>query len=329
MPANLPPTYLEAERRYREAKTTEEKIEALEEMFAILPKHKGTEKMQADIKHRISRHKEEAQKKTGATKQKSVFAIDKEGAAQVMVIGPPNSGKSSLIACLTNAEPEIAPFPHTTHKPTPGMAPFENIQFQLIDTPPITPEYVDPLMMDLVKRADIVVILLDITADLIDQYEQIIEILASHRIFPEGFDIPDGTRRPIFPKKVIIAVNKVDGSKQGEDYLTFMELTGLTLPTIPLSILNGKNLDSFLKSIYDLSGVIRVYSKNPGKDPDLDEPFVIPRDSTLEDLAGRIHKDFLVKLKYARIWGKSVHDGMMIQRDHVMQDGDIDRKSVV
>jgi uncharacterized protein len=168
-----------------------------------------------------------------------------------------------------------------------------------------------------------VVILLDIAADLIDQYEKIIEILASHRIFPEGFDIPDDTRKTIFLKKFIIAVNKVDGPKQEEDYLTFLELTGLTLPGVHLSILNGKNLDSFLKSVYGLSGVIRVYSKNPGKDPDLDEPFVIPKNSTLEDLAGRIHKDFLHKLKYARIWGTSVHDGMTVQRDHIMQDGDI------
>ena len=323
MPANLPPTYLEAERRYREARTAEEKIAALEEMFAIIPKHKGTDKMQADIKRRISRHKEEAQKKTGAAKQKNMFSIDREGAAQVIVIGPPNSGKSSLITTLTNAQPEITPFPHTTHKPTPGMAPFENVQFQLVDTPPMTTDYVDPLMVDLVRRADIVVILLDITADLIAQHEDILSLLASFRIFPEGFPVPDTTKRPVFPKKVILAVNKVDRTEQEDDFKTFLELTELCLPAVPLSILNGKNLDTFLRKIYDLSGIIRVYAKNPGREPDLDEPFVIPRDSTLEELAGRIHKDFLQKLKFARIWGRTVHDGQMVQRDYVMQDGDI------
>ncbi len=320
MPANLPPTYLEAERRYKEARTTEEKIEALEEMLALIPKHKGTDKMQADIKHRISKHREESQKKKGASKQKSVFAIDKEGAAQVIVIGPPNTGKSSLIAALTHAEPEIAPF---THKPTPGMAPLENIQFQLIDTPPVMDEYVDPLMMDLVRRADMVVVLLDIQADALSQYEKIMETLSSYRIFPEGADIPEGIRKTVFFKKVFIVVNKVDSPPQEGDYETFMELTGLGLPSLPISILNARNLDAFLRRIYDMSGIIRVYSKNPGKDPDLHEPFVIPKDSTLEELAGRIHKDFLYKLKYARIWGKSVHDGMMVQRDYVMQDGDI------
>jgi ribosome-interacting GTPase 1 len=227
------------------------------------------------------------------------------------------------VASLTNAEPEIAPFAHTTHKPTPGMAPMENIQFQLIDTPPVAAEYVDPLMMDLVRRADIVVVLLDITAEIIAQYEDILATLASFRIFPEGAEVPESTRRPVFFKKVFIVVNKVDGPRQEEDYRTFLELTGLTLPSLNVSVLNGANLDAFLKRLFALSGVIRVYSKNPGREPDLDEPFVIPRDSTLEDLAGRIHKDFLSKLKYARIWGSSVHDGQMVQRDYVMQDGDI------
>jgi len=323
MPANLPPTYLEAERRYKEARTTEEKIEALEEMFALLPKHKGTDKMQADIKRRISRHKEESQKKKGTVKQKSVFSIDREGAAQVVVIGPPNTGKSSLIAALTHAQPEIAPFPHTTHKPTPGMAPLENIQFQLIDTPPVVDEYVDPLMMDLVRRADIVVVLLDITSDALDQYDKMMGILSSYRIFPEGYEVPEGIRKPVFLKKVFMVVNKVDTPAREADYETFVELTGLRLPSLSISTLNARNLDAFLRRIYDMSGIIRVYSKNPGKDPDLHEPFVIERDSTLEELAGRIHKDFVSKLKYARVWGKSVHEGMMVQRDYVLKDGDI------
>lgn len=323
MPANLPPTYLEAERRYREAKTAEEKIEALEEMFALIPKHKGTDKMQADIKRRISKHKEESQKKKGAAKQKSIFSIDKEGAAQVIVIGPPNSGKSSLIASLTHAAPEIAPFPHTTHKPTPGMAMFENVQFQLVDTPPITTEYVDPLMADLIRRADIVVILLDITADLIQQYEDTLTTLASFRIFPEGYPVPEDVKKPPSLKKAFIVVNKMDGAKEEEDFKTFLELTEMKLPSMGISLSTGKNLEAFLRMIYDLSGIIRVYSKNPGKEPDLDEPFVIPRESTLEELAAKIHKDFVIKLKYARIWGRTVHDGQMVQRDYVMQDGDI------
>ncbi len=323
MPANLPQTYLDADKRYREAKTPEEKIAALEEMLALIPKHKGTDKLQADIKRRISRHKELSQKKPGAVIQKSVFNIDKEGAAQVVIIGPPNTGKSSLVDALTKASPEIADFPHTTHKPTPGMAQHENIQFQLVDTPPITEDYVDPEMADLIRRADIVVLLLDLKADLIGQYEDTLRVLDTFRIFPEGTIVPEGVRRPVFFKKMLVAANKMDEEKDEEDLETFLELTGLQQPALGISLHRGKNISEFLEELYRLSGIIRVYSKNPGKAPDLKEPFVIPRDSTLEDLALKIHKDFARKLKFARIWGNTVHDGQMVQRDYVMQDGDI------
>jgi len=323
MPANLPPTYIEAEKRYREAKTQEEKIAALEEMLAIIPKHKGTDKLQADLKRRISKHKDESQKKKGTTKHKSVFSIDKEGAAQIVVIGPPNTGKSSLIARLTHATPEIAEFPHTTHKPTPGMAEYENIQFQLIDTPPVSEEYIDPLMPDMIRRADIVVILLDVRDDLIGQYEDTLATLETYRIFPEDTVVPESVRKPHFFKKMLVVANKADEEKDQEDFEAFVELTDIQLPSLSISIKHERNIQEFLDTLYHLSGIIRVYSKNPGKEPDLNEPFVIARDSTLEELAAKIHKDFVQKLKFARIWGEAVHDGQMVQRDYVMHDGDI------
>ncbi|MCD6570470.1 MAG: TGS domain-containing protein [Deltaproteobacteria bacterium] len=323
MPANLSPQYLEAEKRYREARTPEAKIEALEEMLAIIPRHKGTDKLQADLKRRLSKHRDQSQKKKGGAKQKPVFSIDKEGAAQIAVIGPPNTGKSSLIAKLTHASPEIADFPHTTHMPTPGMAPYEDIQFQLVDTPPITKDYIDPLMADLIRRADIVVILLDLAADTLQQFEDTLSILETFRIFPEGFPVPKDLRKPHFIKKILVAINKMDEPKDEEDFKIFLELTEMKLPCLGISIHTGKNLLEFLEKLYDLSHIIRVYSKTPGKEPDMNEPFVIPKESTLDDLATKIHKDFVKKLKYARIWGKSVHDGQMVHREYVMQDGDI------
>jgi uncharacterized protein len=323
MPANLTPIYMDAEKRYREAKTTEEKIAALEEMLAVIPKHKGTDKLQADLKKRLSKHREESHKKKGAAVQKSVFNIDREGAAQVMIVGPPNTGKSSLVARLTNASPEIAPFPHTTHKPTPGMALFENIQFQLVDTPPITGEYVDPSLADLLRRADILVILLDLTDDLLGQYEDTFAQLESFRIYPEGAVVPEGVRKPQFFKKMIILANKMDTEKEREDFETFLDLTGIALPALGISVDRDIHLGDFLRKIFELAGVIRVYAKSPGKEPDLEEPFVLPENSTLEELAERIHRDIAKKMKFARIWGKAVHDGQMVQRDHVLQDGDI------
>ncbi len=323
MPANLPPHYFEAEKRYREAKTPQEKVEALEEMLMIMPKHKGTDKLRADLRRKISKFKSQAQQKKSTGKRETAYSIEREGAAQVVIIGPPNTGKSSLVAALTNADPEVADFPHTTWKPTPGMAPFENIQFQLIDTPPISKEYVDPWMADLIRRCDIVVILLDLHTDPLDHLEETLDILRQRRIFPQGLPVPEDLVKPPFLKKMMIAVNKVDGDSDMEDYNIFLELCELELPTMPISVNTGRNTREFIEKIYDLAGIIRVFTKAPGKKPDLKAPFVLPKDSTLETLAAKIHKDFVKKLKYARVWGKAVFDGQMIQKDHVLQDGDV------
>ncbi|MEM5789567.1 MAG: GTPase, partial [Syntrophobacteraceae bacterium] len=209
MPANLPPPYFEAEKRYREGRTPEEKIESLEEMLTIMPKHKGTDKLRADLRKRIAKHKSEAQQKKGAAKRETVYNIEKEGAAQAVIIGPPNAGKSSVVSALTNAKPEVADFPHSTWKPTPGMALFENIQFQLVDTPPVPTEFLDPGLTDLLRRTDIIVILLDIQADTLQQWEDTVSFLGSLRIYPEGLPVPGGLQKHPFIKRVLAVVNKV------------------------------------------------------------------------------------------------------------------------
>ena len=323
MPANLPPQYFEAEERFRRAKTPEEKVAALEEMLAIMPKHKGTDKLKAMLRERISKLKDQAQKKKGAARQKTPYDIEKEGAAQIVVIGPPNTGKSSLVKLITNASPDVANFPHTTHKPMPGMAQYENIQFQLIDTPPITKDYTEPGLIDLIRRADIVIILLDLFADSIQQFEDTLLILHSYRIYSETCDIPEDLRKPPKIKKMLVVVNKMDRPEDKEDLDIFLELSGIKLPCMGVSTRTCKNIMVFLDKLYELSGIIRVYTKPPGREADKTAPFVIPTGSTLADLASKVHNDFVNKLKYARAWGKSVRDGQMIQRDYVLQEGDI------
>lgn len=323
MPANLPPDYFAAEQRFREAKTPEDKVEALEEMLAIMPKHKGTDKLKAMLRERISKFRDQAQKKKGGARQKTAYDIEKEGAAQIVVIGPPNTGKSSLVKLITNASPEVANFPHTTHKPTPGMAQYENIQFQLIDTPPITKDYTEPALTDLIRRADIVVILLDLTADPMQQLEDTLTILRSFRIYSEVCIIPDDLRKTPKIKKIMVVVNKMDRPEDKENLDIFLELSGATLPCMGISTRTGQNIMAFLDKLYELSGIIRVYTKPPGKEADKTAPFVIPVGSTLAELAGKVHNDFVYKLKYAKAWGKSVRDGQMVQRDYILQDGDV------
>jgi len=323
MPANLPPAYFEAERCFRGAKTPAEKVEALEEMLTIMPKHKGTDKLRADVRRKISKFKAQSQQKKGASRKETGYSIDKEGAAQVVIVGPPNSGKSSLLAKLTNANPEVAEFPHSTWKPTPGMVRYENIQFQLLDTPPITNEYMDPWMGDLIRRCDIIAMVIDIRNGPLRQFEETFSILKDLRIFPQGFPVPQGLEKAPFIKKMIVVVNKVDNGEDEEDYEIFLELWETELPCVDISTKMGRNLARFVEMIYDLSGIIRVFTKAPGKKPDLNSPFVLPKESTLEELATKIHKDFVTNLKFARIWGESVFDGQMIQRDHILQEGDV------
>jgi hypothetical protein len=323
MPANLPPMYFEAEKRFREAKTPESKVDALEEMLAIMPKHKGTDKLRADLRRKISKFKTQAQQKKGTSGRGTAYAIEKEGAGQLVVIGPPNTGKSSLVAALTNATPEIAAFPHSTWKPTPGMVPFENIQFQLIDTPPISKDYTDPWMADLIRRADILILQVDLRGDPLQQLEDTLSVLEGWRVFPQGVPIPEDLKKAPFIKKALLVVNKVDRQEEEEDYEVFLELSQVRFPSLSISVRHGYHLTALVEKIYELSDIIRVYTRAPGKDPDLKSPFVLPRESTLEDLAEKIHKDFKEKLKYAKVWGKTVYDGQMVQRDYVLQDGDV------
>ncbi len=323
MPANLPPQYFEAEQRFRQAKTPEDKIEALEEMLAIMPKHKGTDKLKAMLRERISKFRDQAQKRKGVSRQKTAYDIEKEGAAQVVIIGPPNTGKSSLVQLITNASPEVADFPHTTHKPTPGMAQYENIQFQLIDTPPLMKEYTEPGLADLIRRADMVAILLDLSQDPMQQLDDSLDILHSFRIFSEACTIPGDLRKPPWIKKMLVVVNKMDRAADKENLEIFLELSGIKLPCIGISTRTFENVMTFLDKLYELSGIIRVYTKPPGKEADKKSPFLVPLGSTLADLASKVHNDFVHKLKYARAWGKSVRNGQMVQRDYVLQDGDV------
>jgi len=224
---------------------------------------------------------------------------------------------------LTNATPEVAEFPHSTWKPTPGMTPYENIQFQLLDTPPITNEYMDPWMGDLIRRCDIIAVVIDIQNGPLKQFEETVSILQGLRIFPPGFSVPEGLEKAPFVKKMMVLVNKVDGGEEEEDFEIFLELWESELPCIDISTKMERNLARFVEMIYEISGIMRVFTKAPGKKPDFNSPFVLPRKSTLEELATKIHKDFVKNLKFARIWGASVFDGQMIQRDHILQEGDV------
>jgi small GTP-binding protein len=323
MPANLPPDYFAAEKEYRAAKSIPEKIQALEEMLAIMPKHKGTDKLQADLKRRISRLKMEARRKP-ATKRGYTYYVKKEGAAQIFLIGPPNTGKSQLLSQLTSATPEVADYPFTTRKPLPGMMRFENIQIQLVDVPPISNEHRVAWLPGIIRNADAILLIVDLSKEnLLEQVENVIEELEKSRIRLGGNQSEEDGDDPMFRLRTIVVGNKSDCPEAGENFEILKEIYSDKFALIDISAQDSTNLDKLKREIFDLLNIIRVYTKSPGKKPDYNDPVILKKGSALADFASAIHKDFAAKLKFARIWGKDKYAGQMIQRDHILRDEDV------
>ncbi|MBN1260550.1 MAG: 50S ribosome-binding GTPase [Anaerolineae bacterium] len=323
MPTNLPPIYYEIEAQYREATDSQEKIALLEEMFSVVPKHKGTDHLRADLRRRLAKLRTTAKTPSAASKQASVFNIDPEGAGQIAIIGMPNVGKSALVAALTHAAPESAPYPFTTWTPTPGMMPIDNVQVQIIDTPPLNREHVEPELFNLIRRAELLIIVIDIQGYPIDQLEEAIDILLENRIVAAGHeDMYTGSRIPAV-KPVLVLANKCDDPSCDEDFAVLCELVDEDWTLLPISAATGRHFDALKRTVFEHLEIIRVYAKPPGKEPDFSRPFVLKRGATVEEFAGKVHQDFLTQLKTARVWGSTEHDGLMVSRDYVLHDGDV------
>jgi small GTP-binding protein len=308
MPANLPPQYFEAEKTYRLAKTPAEKIVALEEMLAIMPKHKGTDHLRAELRGRIAKLTQAAEKKSAT--QRASMVIEKEGAAQVAVIGLPSAGKSQIVSSITNASPTVAEYPFTTLSATPGMMEFENIQIQLIDTPPLVAQSIEWWLPPILRRADALLIVVDLSDAPLAQVEAITAQLENIRI-------------QLGEKKVLIIGNKIDLENASNNYIALNDNYKEQLPVVAISAKEGTGLEQLKHEIYQVLDIIRVYTKAPGQKPDFSDPIILEKGSRLEDAAASVHKDFRAKLKYARLWGSGKHDGIMAKRDHILQDGDV------
>ncbi|MFC1966592.1 GTPase [Chloroflexota bacterium] len=321
MPANLPPQYFEAEKNFRAAKTNPEKIAALEEMLAIMPKHKGTDHLRAELRRRIAKLTQASDKK--AATQRASMVILKEGAAQVVVIGPPNAGKSQLVSSVTNASPTVAEYPFTTSTATPGMMEFENIQIQMIDTPPLVDNYTESWHSHILIRADALLVVVDLSDDPLAQMEAIITELGRMRIGITDKKTEDEPGIIVRHKKALIIGNKIDLDEAGRRYAALQNKYEDQLPIIAISARKETGLEELKLRIYQILDIIRVYTKTPGQKPDFADPIILERWATLEDAATEVHKDFRAGLKFARLWGSGKHDGIMVKRDHILQDGDV------
>ncbi len=321
MPANLTPEYKRAEERFRTARSPEEKLEALEEMLRVMPKHKGTDGLQADIKARIAKLRKQPASKAG----RSTFShmVPREGAGQVALVGPPNTGKSSLVAALTHATPAVGDYPFTTREATPGMMRFEDIAFQLVDLPPLSDQHVDPWVFDLIRAADVLWVVLDGRYPL-EGMDDTARLLGARGVQIEPACQPARGETGEGPaKEALVVLTGTDRPDVAESVEVVNELFGGRWPLVPVSTTARTGFDLLARRTFEALRIMRVYTKQPGRPADRSAPFTLPIGATVADLASRIHKDLRANMKFARVWGAQVFDGQTVQRDHVLHEGDV------
>ncbi|HAU31779.1 MAG: TGS domain-containing protein [Desulfotomaculum sp. 46_296] len=320
MPANLTPQYYAAEEAFRNAVTITEKISALEDMLAVIPKHKGTEKLQADIKRRLARLREEGQKRN-ALNRYDPFHIEKQGAGQVALVGYPNSGKSALVGALTRAKVKIADYPFTTIIPSSGMLPYEEVYIQLVDTPPLTSEGFPPGLAGLLISADALLLVIDSCAgECLNQLESALRLLSERKIIRDQTDAATKAK-PM--QRLIIVANKTDRPEGKENLQLLQELLPPNFEILPVSAEKGKNLEQLKTRLFAALEIIRVFTKPPGKEPDFTRPFILPQGSSVLELVEDIHKDFIKNLRGARIWGSARFPGQSVPKEYIIRDKDI------
>ena len=322
MPANLPPQYFDVEKRYREARSVSEKLKYLEEMLAIMPKHKGTDKLKADLRRRIAQLKDMGASRKGPGRRTPMYLVEREGVGQVALLGPPNTGKSSLLAALTKAQPAVADYPYTTRTPLAGMMRYENVQIQLIDCPPLGEDYLEPWFPDLLRRADAFAIILAPPQDPAARLEALETTLALYHLALQGHDRAPPS--PGFtPRRALIVLHKIDLLSDPEDLELYLEVLGDRFPVKVASALTSRGLPELRAGLFAFLDLVRVYTRVPGKAANLKSPFVLPARSTLQDLADRIHHELGRSFKFARVWGTDTFEGQRVQRDYLLREGDI------
>ena len=325
MPANLTPIYLKADAAFRAAETTEEKIECLKHMITVLPKHKGTDHLHGDLKRRLAKltQQQEQQRKSGGGRSQLVD-IEKQGAGQAVLLGAPNSGKSTLLNALTNAHSEVGDYPFTTHAAVPGMMPHEDVQIQLIDTPPVTADYCETWLPGLVRKSNLCLLVADLASDdLLEDIDTILSLFTQRKV-PLVREVPADNDDPTLGHaRTVVVANKRDADDANTRLEMLEELLGQRLDTLPLSAKTGQGMADFPARIYESLDVIRLYTKEPGEKADLVQPYALPRGSTVGDLALEVHREIAESLKHARVWGTGVFDGQTVGREHVLHEKDI------
>ena len=351
MPTNVSPEYKQAEVEYRQAREPRERLDCLQKMLRTIPKHKGTENLQADIKTRIRQFREELTgPKKGGHRSGPSHVIRSEGAAQVSLIGAPNVGKSSLHDRLTGSGASIGVYPFTTHVPQPGMMAFEDIQFQLIDLPPVSEDYMENWYINALQPADGALLVVDPAEPAcVEQVKVILNRLAEKKVMlmeswpgsspqantatplptndnsDDGVPQHDDEIKDPFRKDLptLLVQAKADLGGGGEEISELQALLGTRLPAMVVSSKTGDGLENLGPFLSSALQIVRVYTRIPGKSTDLNRPFTVRKGDTVRDVARLVHKDIAGSLKFARLWGEGQFAGQRASADYQVADGDI------
>jgi ribosome-interacting GTPase 1 len=327
MPANLSPDYKSAQEAFRRARDPHERLEGLREMLRTIPKHKGTEHLQADIKTRIKELTDEITgPRKGGARSGPELTVRPDGAAQVALLGPPNAGKSTLHARLTGSHAVVGPYPFATKFPLPGMMPHEDVQFQLVDLPPVSADHLDPWLGGTLQTADAAMVVVDLTDPGCVEHLEAVERRLQERkvdLVARGCGLLEDPFRVRLP--ALLVANKADLLENPEAELeVFRELAPDPFVSLAVSAWSGGGLDRIGSALFNLVGVIRVYSKLPGHAPDRSKPFTLRRAQTVRDVAQHVHRGLAGELRFARVWGPSAEfEGQQVSGDHVVRDGDV------
>jgi ribosome-interacting GTPase 1 len=341
MPANLSPEYKAAADAYRKARDPQERLEHLREMLRVIPKHKGTDHLQADLKRRIKELDEElAGPRKGGARGGPSLMVRPEGAAQVALIGPANSGKSLLHDRLTGSGARSGPYPYTTQYPEPGMLRWEDVLFQLVDLPAVTAEHPLPWLAGSLQTADACLLVVDLAdPDCVQQVAAVQDELARRRTRLATQWPGDGTTgapgvaasegdEDVFALRLptLLLANKADLLEHPDtDLEVLAELEEPHFPVRLVSAQTGLGLGELGPWLWRALGLVRVYTKAPGKPAERERPFTLRAgEQTVADAARLVHRDMARTLRFARVWGRSVTaDGQHVGREHRLADGDL------
>jgi uncharacterized protein len=298
MPINAHPDYIKAEKDYYDASSDEEKLAALEEMLKWVPKHKGAETLRKNIRTRYKKLKQEfakSKKKSGSKK-----GIKKEQ-LQAVIIGLTNSGKSSILKAITNANPKIASYGFTTTEPEIGTLDYEGCNIQIIDLPPIASPNFDK---GIVNNAETLLIVVE----KIDEIKSILEQVKQNK-----------------NSKKIIIFNKIDLYNENTKRKIKETLKSKRYTHELVSTKSNEGLEELKEKILKSFPIIRIYTKHPGKkQKHQDKPVVLQKDSTLADVAEKILHGYSKKVKYAKVTGPSAKfKNQKIGLKHIVKDKDV------